>query len=297
LVNQTTLTNVAAGIAVMTVLMIYTRLRHRSLVDRSTLTEDDLRTERGMSLVRASSPWVILVALCLLTNLIPEIKYLLFNVLTFPVKVGDYPTPGGAGIPTRFLWQAYTLMLIATVLSMPFLRHDRATLRNTMIKTLHRAPRPVLASAIFFSMAEVMNFSGYSVGTGGWTFPTDPSNNMIFLLATLTSSSLGPLYPMTAAFLGLLAGFISGSEASAIKMFTRYHYETSNLIGANAIVVAASNGIGGGLASVLSPAKIQNAAAVIDRIGIEGEVIRYGLVVAILMTLVTALVTMWFAFL
>jgi lactate permease len=72
--------------------------------------------------------------------------------------------------------------------------------------------------------------------------------------------------------------------------------ETSNLISANSIVIAASSGIGGGLASVLSPAKIQNAAAVIDEIGIEGQVIRYGLVVAVLMTLVTAVLTLLWAF-
>jgi lactate permease len=180
---------------------------------------------------------------------------------------------------------------------MPFLKHDRTVLVTTFGKFVKRAPRPVLAAAIFFSMAEVMNFSGYYVDSGGtWIFPIDPTNNMIFLLATLTSSTLGALYPATAAFLGLLAGFISGSETSAIKMFTRYHYETSGLIGANAMVVAASNGIGGGLASVLSPAKIQNAAAVIDRIGIEGEVIRYGVVIAVIMTLVTAVMTMIWAF-
>ncbi|MHA2153580.1 MAG: L-lactate permease, partial [Candidatus Thorarchaeota archaeon] len=77
---------------------------------------------------------------------------------------------------------------------------------------------------------------------------------------------------------------------------TKYHVETSNLISANSIVIAASSGIGGGLASVLSPAKIQNAAAVIDEIGIEGQVIRYGLVVAVLMTLVTAVLTLLWAF-
>jgi hypothetical protein len=47
---------------------------------------------------------------------------------------------------------------------------------------------------------------------------------------------------------------------------------------------------------VLSPAKIQNAAAVIDKIGIEGQVIRYGLVVALLMTWATAIMTMLQAF-
>jgi lactate permease len=148
-------------------------------------------------------------------------------------------------------------------------------------------------------MAEVMIYSGWFVGPGGvWAYPLDPSNNMVHLLATLTSESLGQAYPLTAAFLGLLAGFVSGSETSSIAMFTDYHYQASVAIGANAHqaqIIAASSGIGGGLASVLSPAKIQNATAVIDKIGIEGEVIRYGAVVAILMTLAVAIMTyFWF---
>ncbi|MHA2004142.1 MAG: L-lactate permease, partial [Candidatus Thorarchaeota archaeon] len=167
---------------------------------------------------------------------------------------------------------------------------------------MKRAPRPVLAAAIFFAMAEVLNFSGWIVGSGGvWLSPTDPvngldpTNNMVYLLASATAG-LGIAYPLFAPFLGLLAGFISGSETSSIAMFTRYHHETSVLIGANSLVVGAANGIGGGLASVLSPAKIQNAAAVIDEIGIEGEVIKYGAVVAVLMTLATAIMTMLWAF-
>jgi lactate permease len=193
-------------------------------------------------------------------------------------------------------------MLIATVVSMPFLKTDKDVLKRTFTGFKKRAPRPVLAAAIFFAMAEVMNFSGWAIdGVGTWLNPTDlsngidPTNNMIFLLAGLTAG-IGILYPILAPFMGLLAGFISGSETSAIAMFTKYHVEASTAVGANSMVVAASNGIGGGLASVLSPAKIQNAAAVIDQIGIEGQVIRYGLVVALLMTYATAIMTMIQAF-
>jgi lactate permease len=288
----TTLTNVFAGAAVLLILFIYTRARGKPLIDRGTLDEKDHAVEQEMSLTRASIPWVVLVILSLVTNLIPQVFQFLFHDLAFPVQIGAYP----ASINTRFLWNAYTLMLISTIVSMPFLKTDSTVLKRTFSSFKKRAPRPVLAAAIFFAMAEVMNFSGWIVDSGGiWTSPIDPTNNMIFLLASATAG-LGLLYPMLAPFMGLLGGFISGSETSAIAMFTKYHVETSNLIGANSIVVAASNGVGGGLASVLSPAKIQNAAAVIDEIGIEGQVIRYGLVVAVLMTLVTAILTLLWAF-
>ncbi|UCE10669.1 MAG: L-lactate permease [Candidatus Thorarchaeota archaeon] len=297
----TTLTNVFAGAAVLLTLFVYTRLRRRPMVDRTILDEKDHETESSMSLGRASIPWLVLVVLSLVTNMIPPVFDLLFNGLPFTLHIGAYPFDG-SGIKTRFLWQAYTLMLIATLVSIPFFKRDKTTMRSTMSKFLRRAPRPVLAAAIFFAMAEVMNYSGWILGSGGaWLDPTNPvngidqMNNMVFLLASMTAG-LGLLYPLVAPFLGLIAGFISGSETSAIAMFTRYHHETSVLIGANSMVVAASNGIGGGLASVLSPAKIQNAAAVIDHIGIEGQVIRYGVVVAVLMTLVTAILTLLWAF-
>lgn len=60
--------------------------------------------------------------------------------------------------------------------------------------------------------------------------------------------------------------------------------------GALAKIVVSFKKIGGGLASVLSPAKIQNAAAVIDKVGKEGEVIKKTAPIAILMTLSVAVI-------
>jgi len=294
----TTLTNVFAGAAVLLVLFVYLKVRNKPIIDRTTLDEKDHEVERSISLRRASIPWIVLVILSLATNLIPQVFQLLFYDLAFPVTIGAYP----GIINTRFLWQAYTLMLVATVVSMPFLKTDLDVLKRTASTFKRRALKPVLAAAIFFAMADVMNYSGWVIdGAGVWLNPTnlanglDPTNNMIFLLAGMTAG-LGILYPILAPFMGLMAGFISGSETSAIAMFTKYHVETSTAVGASAVVVAASNGIGGGLASILSPAKIQNAAAVIDKIGIEGQVIRFGAVVALLMTWATSIMTMLMAF-
>ncbi len=291
-VNQTTLTNVFAGTGVMGVLYLYTRIKKRPMINRDILTEEDFKIEESMSLKKAMIPWSILVLLCLVTNVIPFVKDIVFTQLLFPIQVSPEHI-----LNTRFLWQAYFLMLVATVASFPFFKTDKVVLKNTWKKFRKRAPRPVLAAAIFFAMAEVMTYSGFVIdASGGWMFPVDKTNNMIFLLASVTSATIGTAYPLTAAFIGLMAGFVSGSETSAIAMFTDYHYQSSTMIGANSVVVAASSGIGGGLASILSPAKIQNAAAVIDEIGIEGDVIRYGAVVAILMTAIVAVMTFIWAF-
>jgi lactate permease len=120
---------------------------------------------------------------------------------------------------------------------------------------------------------------------------------MVLVLAQVTAGALGSLYPLIAAFLGLLGGFVSGSETSAIAMFQPFHQTSSVLISADPLVVGASSGIGGGLASVLSPAKLQNAAAVIDQPGIEGRVLRFAVPIALIMTVAVAILTFYWAFL
>ena len=127
LLPLTTLTNVFAGAAVLAILFIFNKIRGRSIIDRTILDEKDHEVESQMSLRRASIPWVVLVVLCLVTNLITPVFDFLYGQLAFPISIGAYPAP----IKTRVLWQAYTLMLIATLISMPFLKTDKVVLKKT----------------------------------------------------------------------------------------------------------------------------------------------------------------------
>ena len=157
---------------------------------------------------------------------------------------------------------------------------------------MKRAPRPVFSAAIFFAIAYLFNNSGKD---GSWQI-IDQNYNMISLLATSAASAFDKFYPFFAPYLGLFAGFISGSETSAIVMLTNLHLTTAEEIGAFGLVIAAASGIGGGLASVISPAKLQNAAASIDRIGEESRVIRKTVLIAIAITAVCALMTIMSAY-
>ena len=79
-------------------------------------------------------------------------------------------------------------------------------------------------------------------------------------------------------------------------MLTGLHLSTAARIGASGLLVAAVSGIGGGLASVISPAKLQNAAASIDRIGEEGQVLRVTFVISLAITAVAAVMALIWAF-
>jgi lactate permease len=282
------LTGVAAGLGVVLVMLLYLWLTRKPLRDRSVLTEADHAVEKRVSLWAALSPWLILIVFATLVNL-PSLPFydLTFKTLALPVEIIP-----GAPEKVRPLWQAYFWILVSTLLALPFLKPTRKQLGVTLKKWGRRALRPMLASAVFFAIAYVINHSGKSLE---WQL-LDPGRNMVAVLATACANTFKHFYALAAPYLGLLAGFVSGSESSAIAMLTQLHLSAAEQVGALGILLAAASGIGGGLASVISPAKLQNAAAAIDRIGEEAAVLRVTFVISVVITAVAAVLTLIWAY-
>jgi len=278
-----TLTGIAAGLGVIAAMLIYLKLTGQTLIDRSLLPEKDRFTETSLSLPAAISPWILLTFFALLVNA-PFLPFfdLVFNRWIMPLTI----IPGSPE-KLRIFWQAYFWILVSTIISLPWLRINKNSLKISLKRWLKRAPRPMLASAVFFSIAFIINHSGKNAA---WQL-LEPAHNMVFVIANAASQAFGGFYPFVAPFLGLLSGFISGSETSAIAMLTNIHLSAADKIGVAGLLIAAASGIGGGLASVISPAKLQNAAASIDRIGEESQVIRVTFVISLVITTVAAIMT------
>jgi lactate permease len=114
---------------------------------------------------------------------------------------------------------------------------------------------------------------------------------MAQVLADNSAQLFHHAYGGVVAFIGLFGGFITGSEASTIAMFAKYTLTTAKDLDmplTGLIIITAGLAFGGGLASVISPAKLQNAAASIDKIGQETGVIRVAFVFSLILTAVTA---------
>jgi len=287
------LTGLFSGLFTCGTMMLLAKIMKYKIFDRENLTEEDKVIEKSMPLWKALMPWIILVVLCGITNFIQPVYVFLFSTLAMPIQIG-----GAAPIALRVFWNAWFWVIVATVLSMPFLGF-KGKLKETFSTWAKRSIRPVFAAAIFFSVAFVINYSGATgalEANGFWVITNE--NNMIFALADVSEKIFGRFYPLIVPFIGLLGGFVSGSETSAIAMFTKYQFDTGRNLGLSyngIVVLGAANGIGGGLASVLSPAKIQNATAVIDKQGIEGEVIKKTAPIAILMVVSVSVITLCWA--
>lgn len=286
-IGMVTLTGVAAGLGVILVMLVYLLASRKPLWDKSVQGDSDRLAEKHISFWSAISPWLILTGFAVIVNA----PFLPFFDLTFTTWAMPLEVIPGAPEKVRLFWQAYFWILVSTLVALPFLKTNRKQLGVSIQKWIKRAPRPMLASAIFFAIAFIINHSGKGLD---WNL-SDPNNNMVVVLANASTAAFGKAYPFIAPFLGLLGGFVSGSEASSIAMFTNLHLSIAEKIGAAGLVIAAASGIGGGLASVISPAKLQNAAAAIDRIGEEASVLRVTFVISLIITTIAAVMALLWA--
>jgi lactate permease len=290
-VGLVTITGIAAGLGVIVVLVFYVKLTGKQLQDRSLLNASDLAAEERLSLLRATSPWILLTIFSLVLNA-PGLPFfnLTFKQWAMPLEI----IPGNPE-KLRLLWQAYTWVVICTFLALPIMRATPEQVKRGIKTSAKRSFRPILSASVFFAIAYIMQHSGKGVD---WKL-TVASNNMINVMADASAASFGKFYAGFAPFLGLLGGFISGSETSSIAMLTKLHLSTAERIGASVtggMIIAAASGIGGGLASVISPAKLQTAASSIDKIREAQVAIRPAFVISMLITAVVSVMTMIFVF-
>lgn len=282
--NLVVLTGVVCGIAVIVTMVIYLIITGKKVIDKSRLSAEELTYEKQYSLVKAFMPWTLLVVLILCLNIPKDMFNLLYRTLKFPIL---HLTADGSPLDTRVLWQAYTWIFVSILISIPFLKPTKTQITETLKVWWKRAPRPVFAAAIFFAIGEILGMSGYSMTDKAFVH-----QSMVKVLADNSALFFQDAYGAAVSAIGLFGGFITGSEASTIAMFAKYTIATGKNLDMSItglIILTAGLAFGGGLASVISPAKLQNAAASIDKIGEENKVIRTAFLFSIILTLVATL--------
>lgn len=285
--NLVVLTGVACGIAVIMVMAAYLKITGKPIIDRSRLTSEEIEYEKQYPLWKALMPWLLLIVMVLAINLPKGLFDYFYRTLKLPITG---LTANGAPLDTRAFWQAYTWIFISVIAAIPIMKPTGKQLADTWKIWIKRAPRPVFAAAIFFAIGEIMNMAGYNMETAKFE-----TASMVKVLADSSAHFFQDAYGAVVSFIGLFGGFITGSEASTIAMFSKYALSTAQNLGLSTeglLIIAAGLAFGGGLASVISPAKLQNAAASIDKIGEENKVIRIAFVFSLILTAITSVFVM-----
>lgn len=287
------LVGVFAGLVTIAVLFLHRAAQGKPVFARNNPpgTNDISRDPALMPIWKAILPWAILVILVVFIS-IPQVQAALYSVLGDVQKI---TVVANKVVDLKLMNQAYFWVIVSTLVAAPFLvKSGTEGLKITRL-WIKRAWSPTLAAAIFFAIAYVMDWSGQTVINNTLTFVSGSGSlNMNAVIGFTLAMVFGIAFPVISPLLGIFGTFVSGSETSSNVMFYGILQKATQVLNLDFTSVYAAHMVAGGIASGIAPAKIINAAAVIDQPQIEGEVIRKSAVVVIILAFITSALLVFF---
>ena len=276
---------VVAGLCAMASLYIYQKLKTHATQEPRTV---DYPTRKEVW--RSFSPWIALTILASIVS-IPQIDERLHKALGGADRITIF---ADQVVDLKIFSQIYTWIFVAVLVSLLTLRPTKKQVKAASKLWLRRFAGPFLTYGLYFSISYVMALSARSIVGGKLGLPDSVLNMNVILGATL-ASIFGAGYIFVAAHLGLFGAIVGGSETSSNVLFLKIQKTASENIGlsdSGFMTVYSSHAVAGGIASAVTPAKINNAIVTIDAgKNMESYIMRKHLVVAILLTIATGILT------
>jgi lactate permease len=277
---------VIAGLCAMVSLYLYQRLTPQTVKPES----ESYPSKR--EILRSFSPWIILTTLAAIIS-IPQIGSWLMRIPDNFEKVTVF---ADQIVDFDILSQIYTWIFIAIILSIFTLRMTREQIRKAVSVWLRRFLGPFLAYSLYFSVAFVMADSARII-QGNTLIASSSYNdlNMNVILGSTLATLFGAGYIFVAASLGLFGAVVGGSETSSNVLFLKIQKSAADKVGLNNsafMTVYGSHAVAGGIASAVTPAKINNAVVTIGETHeAESLIMRKHLIIALLLTVATGILT------
>ncbi len=138
-----------------------------------------------------------------------------------------------------------------------------------VISSWRRAARQVYPAALTLivsvSMAQIMIQS--AVNASGYF-------GMIETLSRVVASGAGSLLPFVSPWIGILGGFMTGSNTSSNILFSALQYRAAEAVGVSRTIVVALQSTGGGIGNLVSVLNVAAIAGVTGITGREGDIIK-----------------------
>lgn len=228
--------------------------------------DEEVILEKKMPLVLAWSPYLIIVALLLLTRNIPPLK----EFLSGPAAI-NFNEILGTSISQKsdLLYSPGFLFVIAALLTIPLQRMAR-----NQVAGAWRVAGKQIAGAAFALLCSVPMVRVFI--NSGADFNSTGMDSMPLVLAEAAANSVGSAWPLVAPFVGALGAFVAGSNTVSNLMFSQFQYATGmNLPGVESPeTIVAAQAVGGAAGNMVAVHNVVAAAATVGLLGREGEILR-----------------------
>ncbi|WP_418284573.1 L-lactate permease [Halorubrum sp. DTA46] len=223
----------------------------------------------SMSLVRAWSPYLVLVALLVGTRVIDPVATFLQDG---PGMTLAWTGIAGTDIGGAIGW-AYvpgTWLIASALLAVPIFGMPATEVTAAWREAGAKIVSPAVALVFVIAMVEIMLQTAAHPGAA-------VEGSMIVVLASATASLLGAAYPFFAPVVGALGAFIAGSITVSNITFTAFQFEIAQELGLSTQLIVGAQTVGASIGNVMAIHNVIAALATVGLVGEAGRVIRLNL--------------------
>ena len=239
------------------------------------------------SLIRAFSPYIIIIGLLILTRVIAPLKAFLVGDATTINFANLFGTDISSKI--QLAYSPGTILIITSLLCILLFKMNGQAVKRSWsnsAKTMMAA-----APALLFSVPMVQVF----INSGSAADAVNALPAMPILLAESAAGAFQNAWPLVSPWIGALGAFIAGSNTISNMMFSYFQWSTATQIGLDtnlASQVVALQAVGGAAGNMISVHNVVAACAVVGLINKEGFVIRKTLLAMIYYVVQASLIGM-----
>ncbi|MDA7418915.1 L-lactate permease [Xenophilus arseniciresistens] len=232
--------------------------------------DDGTATAPKFSVLRAFSPYVLVVGLLILTRTVAPLKAFLTGPLTtikLPALFGTSISPSA-----QFLYSPGFILILASLACLFIFRMQQGQYGRAVKASAHTMVEAAPALLLAVPMVQVFVNSASADGS---------MISMPLMLAQGAAALAGDAWPNVSPWVGSLGAFIAGSNTVSNMMFAYFQFSTAQQIGLNidqSAIVVALQAVGGAAGNMICVHNVVAAGAVVGMMNREGEVIRKTLV-------------------
>ncbi|MFC6906463.1 L-lactate permease [Halalkalicoccus tibetensis] len=239
---------------------------------------------QSMSLLKAWSPYVILVVLLVVTRVIDPIA----EFLQGPLFIIEWTEILGTTLASEIEWAFVPGMwlIVSALLAIPLFGMAGSQVTAAWREAGEKLVAPLIALVFVIAMVQVMLQSGAHAEI----------DSMIVVLAQATADLFGPAYPAVAALIGALAAAMAGSNTVSNITFGAFQFEAATQLDLPRQIIVGTQAVGGAIGNLVAIHNIVAALATVGLVGQEGRVIRLNLIPLLYYALMVGLWAMLFVY-
>ena len=131
----------------------------------------------------------------------------------------------------------------------------------------------------------------------GTTNNTQNYLGMLPAMATSVAYILGPVFPLSAPWVGILGAFMTGSNMASNLMFSEFQYTVADTLNISHLIIVALQCVGGAIGNMICPHNVIAAQTTVGLKNKEGMIIKRNLFPAIAYAALAGVIGILFVYL